>query len=580
MLVALLLLVPRSAFAYYFNEHVFIGNAAMSMFLRSRCAATSPFWRLLPLTYDSSSATHAFSLLSRYQPSIGYGTLNALSGDHTVSPLELQELLLTPNSRLLRVIALQQQFAAAHYASAPDGELAKLDPAYLTLAMRNHSHFYSYGEGASEHLAPFDSSDIDRLLSPAHAQAVLTRLQGTNALTMYVTLHAAAIRAAERAGRESDEAASREWLHYAFLYNGYADHFLQDSFSAGHLLVKRTMLTMLVNNKALHDFYSQYGTRVVNANGEIWTAFGDKAFNQAHGAYLASGSLRDIRYPLLTAEAQRSVTAVAASLGDLADAFERGRTSADDSLTRAPLTRAPITRAALDPSSPTARASYVFRQYPALSHVPLPYGTVLEDLMPDSLAHRIDIQRANRPPYLREFVRSRVANSMVFGFTNVIVSSPELYQGADLRMNLGLLRSVYRFNDQGTKRGQLDSWLGYTASYSLGRVVSSRDTVGSWAVRVGIRSHFDYWVSDDRFAGMFVYSEIGMDRRANQTAFAFTPQAGLQLGSLLKFNYYSMPVWARIPAQLFLPLKFRVGTVVAAGRRPTPFSGLEIDLLF
>lgn len=124
------------------------------------------------------------------------------------------------------------------------------------------------------------------------------------------------------------------------------------------------------------------------------------------------------------------------------------------------------------------------------------------------------------------------------------------------------------------------SWHGYTASYGLGRVVSSRDTVGSWALRVGIRSHFDFWVSDDRFAGMFVYSEIGMDRRANQMAFAFTPQAGLQLGSLLKFNYYSMPVWARIPAQLLLPLKFRVGTVVAAGRRPTPFSGLEIDLLF
>ena len=71
-----------------------------------------------------------------------------------------------------------------------------------------------------------------------------------------------------------------------------------------------------------------------------------------------------------------------------------------------------------------------------------------------------------------------------------------------------------------------------------------------------------------------------MDRRANQTAFVFTPQAGVQLGSLLKINYYSMPAWARIPAQLLLPLKFRAGTIVAAGRRPTPFSGLEIDLLF
>ncbi|MCA2983014.1 MAG: hypothetical protein ACK5U0_18210 [Gemmatimonas sp.] len=565
-----MLLVPRSAFAYYFNEHEVIGNAAMSMFLRSRGAATSPFWRLLPLTYDSASATYAFPLLSRYQTSIGYGTINALSGDHTVSPLALQEHLLTPNSRVLRVIALQKQFAAAHYASAPDGDLAKLDPAYLTLAMRNQSHFYWYGKGASENLAPFDSADIDRLLSPAHAQAVLHRLHGTNALTMYVTLHAAAIRAAEKAGREPDEVASREWLHYAFLYNGFADHFLQDAFSSGHLLVRRTMLTMLVNNKSLHDFYSKYGTRVVNANGEIWTAFGDAAFNQPHGAYLADGSIRDIRYPLLTPEAQRIVNAVAASLGDLADAFERGRSLADDSLTRASIV----------PSSPTSRTSDFFRQYRSLSHVPLPYGTVLKDLMPDSLARRADIQRANQMPYLRDFVRSRVANSVVLDFTTVAVTAPEIYQGIDLRLNLGLLRSAYRFNDQGTKRGQLDSWHGYTASYGRGRVVSPQDTAGSWALRVGIRSHFDYWVSNERFAGLFVYSEIGMDRRANKTAFAFTPQAGVQLGSLLKLNYYSMPVWARVPAQLFLPLKFRAGTIVAAGRRPTPFSGLEIDLLF
>ena len=111
-------------------------------------------------------------------------------------------------------------------------------------------------------------------------------------------------------------------------------------------------------------------------------------------------------------------------------------------------------------------------------------------------------------------------------------------------------------------------------------MVSPQDTAGSWALRVGIRSHFDYWVSNERFAGLFVYSEIGMDRRANKSAFAFTPQAGVQLGSLLKLNYYSMPVWARVPAQLLLPLKFRAGTIVAAGRRPTTFSGLEIDLLF
>ncbi|WP_439642799.1 hypothetical protein [Gemmatimonas sp.] len=49
---------------------------------------------------------------------------------------------------------------------------------------------------------------------------------------------------------------------------------------------------------------------------------------------------------------------------------------------------------------------------------------------------------------------------------------------------------------------------------------------------------------------------------------------------MLKINYDCMPAWARIPAQLLLPLKFKAGTVIAAGRRPTPFTGVEIDLLF
>jgi hypothetical protein len=41
-----------------------------------------------------------------------------------------------------------------------------------------------------------------------------------------------------------------------------------------------------------------------------------------------------------------------------------------------------------------------------------------------------------------------------------------------------------------------------------------------------------------------------------------------------------MPAWGRIPAQLLLPLKVRVGTVIASGRRPASFTGLEIDVLF
>ena len=569
--LALTLLVPRSAYAYFYHEHVSIGNAAMQVFARTYRQQTSGFWKLLPMAYDSAASAYTFPYLSRYESSIGYGTLNALSGDHTVSPLVLQEHLLTPNSKLLRVIALQKQFGAAHFASAPDGQLAKLDPEYLKLAIGNRSHFYLYGKSASAHLAAFDPADVDRLLNPANEQEVLRRLHDTNALNAYATIHAAAIRLAEMAGSEPDEAAARQLLYYAFLYNGFADHFLEDAFSAGHLLVKRTLFSMLVNNKALHDFYSKHGTRVVNANGEIWTAFGDDAFNEARGSYVSSRSIRDISYPPLTTEANRIVNAVAASLDDLLDAFERGRTS---------IGQQQLPSAAV-PAEPAPRTTHFFRVFRALSSVPLPYGTNLRDIMPDSLSHRVEVRQANQEPYLRDFVRSRVANGLVLDFTTGQgAGSTDYFQGADLRFNFGLPLSAYRFNRVGTKRGALDSWYGYTASYTNGRVISERDTIATWAMKVGMRSNFDYWVSDERFAGFFSYMEVGMDRRLGQSAFVVVPQAGAQLGSLLKINYYRMPAWGRIPAQLLLPLKVRVGTVIASGRRPASFTGLEIDVLF
>ncbi|WP_439642798.1 hypothetical protein [Gemmatimonas sp.] len=133
--------------------------------------------------------------------------------------------------------------------------------------------------------------------------------------------------------------------------------------------------------------------------------------NQSHEGYLSNRSLRDVSYPPLTAEAERVVNAVTASLADLADT---------------------LTETTNVPSESASRTTYMFRRFPALSHVPLFSGTKLDDVMVDSVSRRPEVQRANQRPYLRDFVRSRVANGMVLGVTtNVGFRSAEYFHGPD-----------------------------------------------------------------------------------------------------------------------------------------------------
>ncbi|MDF0730310.1 phospholipase [Pseudomonas entomophila] len=98
----------------------------------------------------------------------------------------------------------------------------------------------------------------------------------------YQAGHAAALQQALRArasGQERD-------LQLAYAMNAFADHFLTDLFSAGHLRVPRKALADTVTpsdigsliSRFMHDEDSKYGLRVRNAEGEQWRAYGDKRY--------------------------------------------------------------------------------------------------------------------------------------------------------------------------------------------------------------------------------------------------------------------------------------------------------------
>ncbi len=90
------------------------------------------------------------------------------------------------------------------------------------------------------------------------------------------------------AGVSAEEAESR--LEEAYAINAFADHFLTDLFSAGHMRAPRRELYQQVMTpipgfsgslgsllcRSMHDEDSRNGLKVWNKAGESWTAFGDK----------------------------------------------------------------------------------------------------------------------------------------------------------------------------------------------------------------------------------------------------------------------------------------------------------------
>ncbi|KJZ74942.1 hypothetical protein HIM_05673 [Hirsutella minnesotensis 3608] len=97
-----------------------------------------------------------------------------------------------------------------------------------------------------------------------------------SARDIYITGHSAAIRHASTGSKTEDQ------LVEAYFMNAFADHFLQDLFSAGHIRTPRRALGKAHPQdyqflaKAMNDEDSFNGLQVHNVHGDRWQAFGDK----------------------------------------------------------------------------------------------------------------------------------------------------------------------------------------------------------------------------------------------------------------------------------------------------------------
>ncbi|MFJ4196762.1 phospholipase [Pseudomonas sp. NPDC089534] len=101
----------------------------------------------------------------------------------------------------------------------------------------------------------------------------------------YIAGHTVALQTAAAAHAGQDE----RQLERAYAMNAFADHYLTDLFSAGHLRVPRKAMAAVVTpsdlgslvSRFMHDEDSRFGLKVRNGRGEQWRAFGDKRYFEA-----------------------------------------------------------------------------------------------------------------------------------------------------------------------------------------------------------------------------------------------------------------------------------------------------------
>ena len=599
LLLVLFCVLTFSAYAWDFAEHRKIGDRAMILMPERLVAAglfpnEAAFYALLDTVLDvqlsEDGRSFVLNELSQAPNQVTYGTLCGLAGDHVSNPLLLETGLQAHYSKTNRTLLLEADAMQHFQTGANSMELLKVNLAYGVMAIKDLSHFYSYGEDLNDHLRKIDAELIRALASPANVNDTFAKLDRLPSMSKYFCIHIFATYLAEEAGKAhlaGDAHAASDYLFYAMLYEAFAEHFLQDSFASGHQMVRRGFGASAVsNNKALHDFYNTIPVQTANLKGEIWASYGDKRLNQNMEEYIGKESYTEIRvtdpnpyklpkgdkYERETRVFYQVVNATCQSILEVWQAYHDAvQGEAKQILSQLP-------------ERHEEWPAYIYAHHPVVRDFPLPFGTKLTEVPLDSAAwdRQEELQLIVQEPFTRNFIRSRVANSFSFTVTDGLTSTTGMGAGIGGRLSLSMF-NWHRFgraNAMSARKGDVIHWLYPTISgnYFWGDMKQGRPD--SWDVKAGAAYNLDLFVSPRRFLGLYAYMEMGVDRRCQETRFVAAPAIGMQLGSLLGLHTFNMPGWLRILLIYLLPLKFTVSCNKVKGRPVEWLSAYEIDILF
>ncbi|MBX3263031.1 MAG: hypothetical protein KF782_25370 [Labilithrix sp.] len=269
-----LLLASSDANAWILEEHGRIGREAFARLQTDDPASRKTLDALWP-TLRRRLGTQACEVTSRASatPKLGetcvdIPALAALAADHSCSPRELADTirraswlpkLLTQANKT--ILALEKGFASPHAhidAWHEDHiQMQSIDNQYLLRAQQNGVHFLM---DRSEEYGAESLTTYLRRVSGAN-----TKFNGAAAYLLYHAQALALAAQGQAGGNESLKAQS-------VLVESFALHFLEDMFSAGHVVGSHGDRAMRIGT---HDYYCEHGVDITTWGGTDYGAHGD-----------------------------------------------------------------------------------------------------------------------------------------------------------------------------------------------------------------------------------------------------------------------------------------------------------------
>jgi hypothetical protein len=264
--VALAIAAPTAAHAWIFHEHTEIMHVALDRVPPAQRLVLSALWDAA----RASPARTAKLCNSMTAPPEGthcvtWSVLPSLAGDHSCSPGDLAHLV-------EKAEWIADVLEAAHAGTDDFGAAADDIPRRVDLWSKHHldlalhdAEYRSRASGTEIHFQiPRVSEDFTDHLSRSFGTGAKA-----NALAAYANYHAAAL---SLASRQRDQVREPAIAWAIILIESYAIHFLEDAFSAGHVV---GAWGDGPQRKGTHDYYSEKGLL-----GQTWA---DPAHYHAHG---------------------------------------------------------------------------------------------------------------------------------------------------------------------------------------------------------------------------------------------------------------------------------------------------------
>jgi hypothetical protein len=351
-LTALLFLPAAPAHAWVYPEHRNIAGSALSGLSPERKATLERLWAEARKGHEDRLCESPWAGDQGKKPGcIDLAAFPAIAGDHSCSADQMLKTVL--ETKWILEVAAVTAVLDHGIAKAKNGyevrnrltwaelELQRKDPAYVTRASSNASHFLLVRETDDVH---------DYLVSSLHEGAAM------NGLGVWGRYHLAAMRLAAEleAGRVPPELRS-EVARTALAAEAYGDHFLEDAFAAGHVAgTWGDVATRL----GTHNYYNESGLDAVAWNGKPMLLHGDANMRPADLARTAA-AVRESFERVLDAAAPGSALAAefAAIPLDWAKAVLTLGTCTNDPLPGAPAIPKPVLASSAEILAETARPS-------------------------------------------------------------------------------------------------------------------------------------------------------------------------------------------------------------------------------